>query len=342
MRYLITGGCGFLGSNVSAELIRRNEPIWVFDNLSRFGATKNLEHLQSAGDMTFVHGDIRCSEDVEQAVKQSQPDVIFHFAGQVAMTRSVASPKTDFEVNALGTLHLLEAVRRHALDCAVLYSSTNKVYGDLETLTYVEGETRYTAPDYPNGFAEDLPLAFRTPYGCSKGAADQYLVDYAHIYGLKTCVLRHSSIYGSMQFPTFDQGWVGWFSLKLLEQAQDSAAPRFTISGDGKQVRDLLHANDAVELYLSAAARIEQVSGQAFNIGGGIANSFSILELIQFLEDLLQVKARLEHIEVRQSDQKIFVADHGKASRALDWKPSVSSAAGVELLVDWLRSGKMA
>ena len=184
MRYLVTGGCGFLGSNVSAELIRRNEPTWIFDNLSRFGATRNLEHLQSTGDMTFVHGDIRCSEDVEQVVKQSQPDVIFHFAGQVAMTRSVASPKTDFEVNALGTLNLLEAVRRHAPDCAVLYSSTNKVYGDLETLTYDEGETRYTAPDYPNGFAEDLPLAFRTPYGCSKGAADQYLIDYAHIYGL--------------------------------------------------------------------------------------------------------------------------------------------------------------
>jgi len=217
MKYLITGGCGFMGSNLSAEVLKRKEELIIFDNLYRYGSYQNLEWLKSQGEFKFIHADIRNANDVEKVIKDVKPDVIFHLAGQVAMTTSMDNPRFDFEVNALGTLNLSESVRKYAPESIVIYSSTNKVYGDLEWVRYEETETRYITPDFPNGFNESLRLDFHFPYGCSKGAADQYMLDYTRIFGLKTVVFRHSSVYGGRQFATYDQGWIGWFSQKAIE-----------------------------------------------------------------------------------------------------------------------------
>jgi len=269
-------------------------------------------------------------------IKAVKPDVVFHFAGQVAMTTSLERPRMDFEINAGGTLNLLEAVRTHHPAAAILYSSTNKVYGDLEDLEYVEQETRYVAPRYPDGFDESFPLCFRTPYGCSKGAADQYLTDYHHMFGLRTCIFRHSSIYGSNQFPTYDQGWVGWFAMQVMDQLARPEVEPFTISGDGKQVRDLLHASDAARLYLAAADNIEELAGSMFNIGGGMANSLSILELLAFLEQHIGVAPNYRRIDPRKSDQKIFVADTARITARLGWTPEMTCEDGITNLIGWL------
>lgn len=206
MKYLITGGCGFIGSNLAAEVLKRGERLVIFDNLSRYGSYQNLEWLKSQSEFQFIHADIRNTNDVEKVVKETKPDVIFHLAGQVAMNTSIGNPRMDFEINALGTFNLLEAVRKFASESIIIYSSTNKVYGDLEWVKYEETATRYITPDFPNGFDEKLPLDFHSPYGCSKGAADQYMLDYARMFGLKTVAFRHSSIFGSRQFSTYEQG----------------------------------------------------------------------------------------------------------------------------------------
>ena len=255
MRYLVTGGCGFVGSNITARLLEEGAPVCVLDNLSRAGSVANLKWLTSLGLRGFARGDIRDAANLADQIARFKPDVVFHLAAQVAMTASVADPRTDFEVNALGTLNVLEAVREHAPEAAVVYSSTNKVYGDLVGVPLREAPSRYTAPSRPLGLDESTPLDLRTPYGCSKGAADQYVLDYARVYGMRTIVLRHSTIYGGRQFATFDQGWVGWFCRKALESQGDAPGRTpFSISGDGKQVRDLLWIDDAVRCYLAAAA----------------------------------------------------------------------------------------
>ena len=205
----------------------------------------------------------------------------------------------------------------------MIYSSTNKVYGSLEELRYIEIATRYELPDYPFGLDESLPLDGSSPYGCSKLTADQYLRDYHRIYGLRTIVFRHSSMYGGRQFATYDQGWIGWFCLKALEMA-DAEAPEFTISGNGKQVRDVLHAEDLVQVYLQAADQAERIAGQIYNIGGGIENSLSLLELFALLENLTGNKMRFHQIEWRAGDQKVFVADYRKAQREFGWQPKVN------------------
>jgi CDP-paratose 2-epimerase len=336
MKLLITGGCGFLGSNLAAEAIKRNVDLLIFDNLSRFGATQNLEWLKSQGEFNFVHGDIRHSNDIRRVIQEFQPDQIFHLAGQVAMTTSIANPQLDFETNALGTLNLLEAVRSYAPDCGVIYSSTNKVYGDLEQYAYHENKTRYECIDKPNGFDENTQINFHSPYGCSKGTADQYMLDYARIYGLKTVVFRHSSMYGGRQFATYDQGWIGWFCQKALETKNGVLDDPFTISGSGKQVRDVLHAEDVVTLYFSAVESIEVVKGNAFNIGGGYENSLSLLELFNILEDILSIKMQFRAIEPRQSDQKLFIADTGKISEFINWYPVWNSYDGIKEMISWI------
>ncbi len=341
MKLLITGGCGFVGSNVAASAIEQGRDVVVFDNLSRHGAAENLDWLRTQGDFRFVHGDIRGYHDVGAVVESVRPDAVFHLAGQVAMAASVAQPRTDFETNAVGTHNLLEAVRRFAPDAAVLYSSTNKVYGDLEQFEYRETATRYECVEKPNGFDESVPLEFRTPYGCSKGAADQYVLDYAHGYGLKTIVFRHSSMYGGRQFATYDQGWVGWFCGKAVEAEAGSREP-FTISGTGKQVRDLLHVDDAVDLYFSCLDSIDAVTGQAFNIGGGMANSLSLLELFAKLEELQGVALSYTRLAARQSDQRVFVADGAKVRRLLGWVPRVSLDEGLARMLAWLEEAQSA
>lgn len=338
MRYLITGGCGFLGSNLAADAIARGHEVTVFDNLCRLGSARNLEWLKAKGPFTHVAGDIRDMNDVSRAVEKAAPEVVFHLAGQVAMTTSIDDPQRDFDINARGSFMLLNAVRKFAPAATVVYSSTNKVYGDLETLTYPEGPTRYTCAEHPNGFDESTPLDFRSPYGCSKGAADQYMLDFHRVWGLKTVVFRHSSMYGGRQFATYDQGWVGWFCAKAVEAMADKDAS-FTISGNGKQVRDLLHAADMVSLYNAAVANADRAAGNAFNIGGGMANSLSLLELFALLEELTGAKLKYTRLPPRQSDQKVFVADLTKARRLLGWEPRVSAREGVSDMVGWIRGG---
>ena len=339
MKLLITGGCGFLGSNLAAEALRRGDEVIVFDNLSRLGATENQGWLCSQGDFRFVHADIRNQNDITRIVKETKPDTIFHLAGQVAMTTSIADPRKDFEINVVGSHNLLEAVREFSPETAVLYSSSNKVYGDLEQFTYTETDTRYVCNQHPNGFDEKITLDFHSPYGCSKGSADQYMLDYARIFGLKTVVFRHSSMYGGRQFATYDQGWVGWFCQKADEAAKGSTK-KFTISGNGKQVRDVLHAEDIVSLYFAAASKINTVSGNAFNIGGGIVASLSLLELFTLLESITGVPLSYDKLPPRESDQKVFVSDVAKAKKLLGWQPKVSSRDGVGRMMEWVSRTK--
>ncbi len=336
MNALITGGAGFVGSNLAAFLLGKGERITVFDSLARHGAAENLEWLRSLGLIDFVHGDIRNTFDVEQVIKLLKPDVIFHLAGQVAMTTSVQSPRRDFEINVLGSLNVLEAVRQYAPDTTIVYASSNKVYGNLDHLDLVEAKTRYQPRDpSQKGVDESVAIEFHTPYGCSKGAADQYMLDYARGFGLNTVVFRHSTIYGGRQFATYDQGWVGWFCRQALETKHQPGRPPFTVSGDGKQVRDLLHVSDSVNAYVAAYDHVAEARGQAFNIGGGVENSMSLLELLHHLEDCLQVKLEYTHLPWRQSDQKFFVADNSKAERLLHWSPQTSKLNGLEETIRW-------
>jgi CDP-paratose 2-epimerase len=337
MKLLITGGCGFLGSNLSAEAIKRGEDVVIFDNLSRFGSVKNLEWLNTLGEFLFIHGDIRNQNDVTRLIQNTKPDAIFHLAGQVAMTTSIDDPRKDFDINVVGSYNLLEAVRQFSPETSILYSSTNKVYGDLEQFTYIQTDTRYVCEQHPNGFNEEITLSFHSPYGCSKGAADQYMIDYARIFNLKTVVFRHSSMYGGRQFSTYDQGWVGWFCQKAYEITQGNTT-KFTISGNGKQVRDVLHADDVVKLYFLAISNIESIKGNAFNIGGGIESSLSLLELFRLLETIIKTTLVYDVLPPRESDQRVFVADSTKAKKLLNWKPQVSSLDGIDKMMEWIKS----
>lgn len=336
MKYLITGGCGFIGSNLAAEVLKRGEELIILDNLFRFGSDENLRWLRTLGSFHYFPSDIRNVNDVETIIKETKPDYIFHLAGQVAMTTSISNPRLDFETNALGTFNVLEAVRKYSPESIILYSSTNKVYGDFEYLNFMEEETRYTCVEYPAGFPETIPLDFHSPYGCSKGAADQYLLDFYRIYGIRTIVFRHSSMYGSNQHATYDQGWIGWFCQKALEIEKGDLKQPFTISGTGKQVRDVLHGQDVVDLYFQAKDT-EAAYGQVFNIGGGIENSLSLLELFSMLEKMLDIRMDYIQIPWRTSDQKVFVADIEKAGKLINWEVKVSKENGIQKMLDWTK-----
>jgi len=338
MRLLITGGCGFLGSNLASDALARGDEITIFDNLYRSGSRENLAWLKSQGKFIFEYGDIRNQNDITRVIQSFKPDAIFHLAGQVAMTTSIANPRMDFEVNVMGTHNLLEAMRLYTPEAVVIYSSTNKVYGDLEQYSYRETETRYECIDKPNGFDESTQLDFHSPYGCSKGAADQFMLDYARIFGLKTVVFRHSSMYGGRQFATHDQGWIGWFCQKAVETRNGILTESFTISGTGKQVRDVLHADDMKRLYFTAIQQIDSVKGQAFNIGGGISNNLSLLELFSLLEEVTGVKLNYTKIPSRKSDQRVFIANLTKVKRLLGWEPKVSASDGIVEMIDWICS----
>ncbi|EOW9219797.1 GDP-mannose 4,6-dehydratase [Vibrio cholerae] len=338
MKLLITGGCGFLGSNLASHAIIQGYDVIVFDNLSRLGTYDNLNWLKSFGTFEFVHGDIRNKNDVTRLIERIKPDAIFHLAGQVAMTTSLDNPYMDFEVNIGGSINVLEAVRLHCPETAIFYSSTNKVYGDLEQFSYRETATRYECIEHPNGFSESVGLDFHSPYGCSKGAADQYMLDYARLFGLNTTVFRHSSMYGGRQFATYDQGWVGWFCQKALDVKANINIEPFTISGTGKQVRDVLHADDMISLYFSSLKNKEKVRGRAFNVGGGIKNSLSLIELFDLLETLIGTKLNYSHLPVRVSDQRVFVADYSALETLTGWNAKVSSSNGIEDMLIWLKS----
>ncbi len=336
MKYLITGGCGFLGSNIASEILKRNDELIIFDNLYRFGSTQNLEWLRGKGEFNFIHGDIRNAGDVENVIKIHKPDVIYHLAGQVAMTTSIADPRMDFEVNALGSFNVLDSIRKYSPETIVIYSSTNKVYGDLEWTRYKETDTRYITPDFPNGFPETITLDFHSPYGCSKGTADQYMLDFHRMFDIKTVVFRHSSMYGGRQFATYDQGWIGWFCQKALETKRGILKEPFSISGTGKQVRDVLYADDMVSLYLQAVDKIDFVQGQAFNIGGGIKNSLSLLELFSILEKELDIQLEYTNLPPRESDQRVFVSDITKVKEMIGWEPRVGKDVGIRKMIEWV------
>lgn len=338
MKLLITGGCGFLGSNLAAHALSRGIELCVFDSLYRHGSQSNLQWLRGQGRFEFVHGDIRNANDVQRVIARIKPEAVFHLAGQVAMTTSIVDPRMDFEVNALGTLNLLEAVRAHAPQALVIYSSTNKVYGDLEQYQYRETDTRYVCVERPDGFDEQTPLDFHSPYGCSKGSADQYLLDYHRIFGLRTVVFRHSSMYGGRQFATADQGWIGWFCQMAAQTRAGQRQEPFTISGNGKQVRDVLHAEDMIALYFSTLQHADAAAGQAFNIGGGIVNSLSLLELLGLLEHEIGRPLVYTKLPPRESDQRVFVADIAKMHRLTGWAPRVQVQDGVSQMLAWTSS----
>jgi len=341
MKILITGGCGFLGTNLAnAILTKKEDELIIFDDLSKKGSEINLEWLRSIGNFRFYKSDIRIKEDIGKAIRESKPEAILHLAGQVAMTTSIEDPRLDFEINALGTLNLLESIRTLSPKSIVVYSSTNKVYGDLEWVKYEEKEKRYIAPQFPNGFPENIPLDFHSPYGCSKGAADQYVLDYHRMFGLRTAVFRHSSMYGGRQFSTYDQGWIGWFCQQALETKSGKLKTPFTISGTGKQVRDVLYAEDIISLYFSAIKNIEKINGRAFNIGGGMANSLSLLELFDILEKEVGVKLSCTKLPWRSSDQKIFVADIRKYSSLTGWAPKTDKINGIKKMLQWVKENE--
>lgn len=342
MKILVTGGCGFSGSNIVYKALQDNKgEVFIIDNLYRKGSGKNLKWLKGCGKFTFFKADIRFNNQVQRIIKKIGPDVVFHLAGQAAMTTSVNNPRLDFEINVLGTLNILEGIRKHCPESILIYSSTNKVYGSLDWIEYKECEKRYTAERFPEGFSERFPLDFHSPYGCSKGAADQYVLDYSRVYNLNTVVFRHSSIYGGRQFATYDQGWVGWFCAKAIETAKGLLKEPFTISGNGKQVRDLLFVDDMVHLYFTAVAEISKIRGNAFNIGGGMQNSLSLLELFEILERSLKVKLNYIQLPWRYSDQRIFVADISKIRSMCGWLPKVNKLEGINKVIDWIERGSM-
>jgi CDP-paratose 2-epimerase len=338
VKWLITGGCGFVGSNLADTLLGQGEDVVVLDNLSRIGSAANLTWLQlrHGSNWRFVEADVRDADLVEDLVAKEKPGAIAHLAGQVAMTTSLQDPRADFETNALGSLNILEAARRKSPGTAVLYSSTNKVYGDLEWIRYSETASRYVAEDYPNGFDETLPLNFHSPYGCSKGAADQYMLDYARMYEVQSVVFRHSSMYGGRQFATADQGWVGWFCQEAVDRARRRTDAPITISGTGKQVRDILHADDLIRCYVEAVEHLPKVAGRVFNIGGGMENSLSLLELFSLLEEIVGTKLEHHQRPWRESDQKVFVANNEAATRLFGWQPTVAAPVGVRMMVGWI------
>lgn len=331
---LITGGCGFLGSNLAAEGLKRGDNVTIFDNVSRYGGWDNLKWLKSLGHVNFVQGDIRLKDDIEKIIQKGNFDSIFHLSGQVAMTTSIEDPYKDFQINAMGTVNVLDSIRKYSPNTSLIYSSTNKVYGELEQFTYNELDSRYVCVEYPNGFDESTPLDFHTPYGCSKGAADQYVLDYSRIFDLDTVVFRHSSMYGAHQYATYDQGWIGWFCSKALEQKRGSD-DKFTISGNGKQVRDVLHASDMIDLYYSTMNKMNFARGNAFNIGGSIENSLSLLELFDIIEDILNISLCYDILPPRANDQKVFVADISKIKKIVGWSPKVTAQDGIKSMIDW-------
>jgi CDP-paratose 2-epimerase len=330
-RVLVTGGAGFVGSNLVSNLLADKFDVTVFDAFLRAGNQDNvawlLQHPRSS-HLTIVNGDTRDFMAVKGAVAGA--DIIFHLAGQVAVTSSVIDPRTDFDINALGTFNLLEAARLCGRRPTIVFSSTNKVYGGIENMAVVEECDRYRLRDFPNGIPETQPLDFHSPYGCSKGAADQYVRDYARIYGLPTVVFRMSCIYGPRQFGTEDQGWMAHFIISALKHQQ------ITIYGNGKQVRDVLFVDDLVRAFRLAADNIAKVAGGAFNVGGGPSNTLSVgAEFGRLLRALAGKKIEFRFGDWRPGDQPCYVSDIQKISECLGWRPLVDKETGVRRLWDW-------
>ncbi|MEZ4865013.1 MAG: NAD-dependent epimerase/dehydratase family protein [Caldilineaceae bacterium] len=330
---LITGGAGFVGTNLAHRYLSSGKRVLIYDNLSRPGVEQNLAWLQAEhGDRLLVEiADMRDRQKLAAAVENAT--AVFHLAAQVAVTTSLQDPLHDFEVNARGTLNLLEALRLRGDPVPLVFTSTNKVYGDLADLLLFERATHYAPCDdliEASGISEEQPLNFHSPYGASKGAADQYVLDYAHTFGLPATVLRMSCIYGPHQFGTEDQGWVAHFLLCALNQQP------ITIYGDGKQVRDILFVSDLVDVFVRAHQSIDAMAGRAFNIGGGPKNTISLLELLDFIEKLHGSAPAYTFACQRRADQRYYVSNTGQLEEVLHWRPQVDAFEGIAYLYDWL------
>ncbi len=334
-KVLITGGAGFIGSNLADRLADEGCRVMVFDSLARPGVSRNLAWLRSRHGQSVqsVIADVRDEQAVLRAATDA--DAVFHFAAQVAVTTSLADPVQDFEVNLRGTLNVLEAVRRAGRGASVVFASTNKVYGDLADIALQLSGDAWLPEDRSlraRGVGEHRPLDFHTPYGCSKGGADQYVLDYARSFGVPACVLRMSCIYGRRQLGTEDQGWVAHFLIEAM------AGRPLRIYGDGRQVRDVLNVRDAVDAYVAAWRRIGEIKGRAFNLGGGPMNAISLRQLIGHIEDLLSRPVELSYHDWRAGDQRYFVADTDAIRHALALEPPIDWRSGVADLADWLKA----
>ncbi|MBL8055872.1 MAG: GDP-mannose 4,6-dehydratase [Anaerolineales bacterium] len=334
MRILITGGAGFIGCNLAAHFTRLGHAVTIFDNFSRRGAEANLAWLQaSAPAPAVIRGDVRDAAAIAAAARGQQ--AIFHLAGQVAVTTSVNDPRADFEANALGTFNTLEAARAAGTQPIFIYTSTNKVYGGMEAAQIVERDGRYTFADLPLGVPETWPLDFHSPYGCSKGAGDQYVRDYHRIYGLPTVVFRQSAIYGPRQFGVEDQGWLAYFAICA------ALGKPLTIYGDGRQVRDLLYVDDLARAFELAVQHIDRAAGQVYNLGGGPERSLSIwTETRPLLEALAGRPLSVAYGDWRPGDQRVYLSDIRKAKAALGWEPQVAPAEGLRRLWEWIQANR--
>jgi CDP-paratose 2-epimerase len=338
-RVLITGGSGFVGTNLAHRLLSAGQPVLLFDSLARPGVEHNLRWLHDMHGklVDIVIADVRDATALRHAVAQCSE--IFHFAAQVAVTTSLTDPMEDFEINARGTLNLLEAIRTEGREIPLLFTSTNKVYGGLEDVGLRRRDLRYEPTDpslRQTGINENRSLDFHSPYGCSKGTADQYVLDYARTYSLPAIVFRMSCIYGPHQFGTEDQGWVAHFLIRALE------GQSIRLYGDGRQVRDILFVEDLVDGLLLALQRMDAESGQAFNVGGGPSNTVSLLELLDLIGEVLGRKPEVSFEGWRTGDQRYYVSDTEKLERATGWKPQVSVEEGLERLLRWLNDSARA
>jgi len=328
MRWLVTGGSGFIGTNLVAHLRDAGDEAVVLDDLSRDGSELNAAYLATHLGLAVHRVDVSDAQALEAFfAEQGEFDAIAHTAGQVSLLSSIQDPRRDFEINALGTFNVLDHVRQKSPGTAVIGMSSNKVYGDLTEIPTVETATRYTVPTFPHGFDESLPLDFHGPYGCSKGTADQYLLDFGRIYGLRTASLRQSSVYGPFQHPRADQGWVA----HLVEEAL--AGRPIQLNGIGKQVRDLLHASDLARLFVALAQTLVAGAPEAFNVGGGAGNSLSILELFAWLEQRTGRAPVYATGVPRPSDQLVYVSNLAKVTAYTGWTPQVSTDEGLEELL---------
>ncbi|HEX6957355.1 MAG TPA: NAD-dependent epimerase/dehydratase family protein [Ferrovibrio sp.] len=330
---VVLGGAGFIGSNLADSYLSEGREVIILDSLARPGVEANLVWLKERhrDNLQVVLGDIRDETILRDVLDDAA--AVFHLAAQVAVTTSLNDPREDFSVNAAGTLHVLEALRRKDDHTPLIFSSTNKVYGDLDDLEMaVLGDCHFPADAElrANGISEDRQLDFCTPYGCSKGVADQYVLDYAKSYGLPTAVLRMSCIYGPRQFGTEDQGWVAHFLIRAMR------GQPITVYGDGRQVRDILHVGDAVAAYRSALANIGDVAGQAFNLGGGPANAVSLRMVLQEIADILKAEPDLHHAAPRTGDQLYFVADTRRLQQRLRWQARMGWRQGIRDLAAWV------
>ncbi len=336
-KILITGGAGFIGSNLALKLSKKYD-VYSLDNFHKSESKKNIKNLEK-NKIKFIECDIRDKEKLFKIIDENEFSIIFHFAAQVAMTKSIEDPELDFEINVNGTLNLLNALVKFSPETKFVNISSNKVYGDLFWDDLKEEEKRYVSSKFKNGYNEETQLEFSGPYGCSKGAAEQYVLDYKKTFGIKSLSLRLSTIFGMNQFFTFDQGWIGWFINEFIK-FNNNDIDQITIQGDGKQVRDILFINDLLELFEKIIDKdFTDLTQNYFNVGGGVKNSLSIIELLDFLKKYFKSdkKIVINKNNFRLGDQKYYVSDIKEVSSNFGWVPKTNIEEGIVQYLNWIQ-----